>query len=102
MDIDFEKFFDTVDHDVLMSRVARRVKDKGLLRLIGRYLRCRRDGRRKAEPDGQGVPQGGPLSPMLSNILLDDFDKELEKRVIGSHAMPMTDHSGKSERASLA
>jgi len=80
VDIDLEKFFDTVDHDVLMSRVARRVGDKGLLRLIGKYLRAGVvvNGRRGRTV--RGVPQGGPLSPLLSNILLDDFDKELEKR----------------------
>ncbi len=80
MDIDLEKFFDTVDHDVLMSRVARRVRDKGLLRLLGKYLRAGVvvDGRLIRTV--RGVPQGGPLSPLLSNILLDDFDKELERR----------------------
>jgi len=80
VDLDLEKFFDTVDHDVLMHRVSRRIKDKGLLRLLGKYLRAGVvvDGRlcRTA----RGVPQGGPLSPLLSNILLDDFDKELERR----------------------
>jgi RNA-directed DNA polymerase len=80
VDIDLEKFFDTVDHDVLMSRVARRVKDKGLLRLIGRYLRCGVVVNGRLNQTTKGVPQGGPLSPMLSNILLDDLDKELEKR----------------------
>jgi len=78
--IDLEKFFDTVDHDVLMSRVSRRVKDKGLLRLIGRYLRCGVVVNGRLNQTAKGVPQGGPLSPMLSNILLDDLDKELEKR----------------------
>jgi RNA-directed DNA polymerase len=80
VDIDLEKFFDTVDHDVLMSRVSRRVKDKGLLRLIGRYLRCGVVVNGRLNQTAKGVPQGGPLSPMLSNILLDDLDKELEKR----------------------
>lgn len=80
VDIDLEKFFDTVDHDVLMSRVSRRVRDKGILRLIGRYLRAGVvvDGR--LNETSKGVPQGGPLSPLLSNILLDDLDKELERR----------------------
>jgi RNA-directed DNA polymerase len=80
VDIDLAKFFDTVDHDVLMHRVSRRVMDKGILRLIGKYLRAGVvvDGR--LNQTTKGVPQGGPLSPLLSNILLDDLDKELEKR----------------------
>jgi len=80
VDIDLEKFFDTVDHDTLMNRGARRVKDKGILKLIGKYLRAGVvvDGR--LNQTSKGVPQGGPLSPLLSNILLDDLDKELEKR----------------------
>jgi RNA-directed DNA polymerase len=80
VDIDLEKFFDTVDHDVLMSRVARRVRDKGLLRLIGQYLRAGVVVNGRLCSTVRGVPQGGPLSPLLSNILLDDFDKELERR----------------------
>ncbi|OGP95799.1 MAG: group II intron reverse transcriptase/maturase [Deltaproteobacteria bacterium RBG_16_47_11] len=80
VDIDVEKFFDTVDHDVLVSRVSRWVTDKGLLRLIGRYLRCGVVVNGRLNQTAKGVPQGGPLSPMLSNILLDDLDKELEKR----------------------
>ena len=75
-----EKFFDTVNHDVLMGRVARKVKNKGLLRLLGQFLRSgvMVDGR--LQPTRIGVPQGSPVSPILSNILLDDLDKELEKR----------------------
>ncbi len=80
VDIDLEKFFDTVDHDVLMSRVSRRIRSKGLLRLIGRYLRCGVVVNGRLNQTVKGLPQGGPLSPMLSNILLDDLDKELEKR----------------------
>lgn len=80
VDIDLEKFFDTVNHDILMSRIARKVKDKKILLLIRRYLQAgvMQDG--LVEPTEEGTPQGGPLSPLLSNIMLDDFDKELEKR----------------------
>jgi len=80
VDIDLEKFFDTVDHDTLMSRVARRVRDKGLLRLLGKYLRAGVMVKGRLNRTVKGVPQGGPLSPLLSNILLDDLDKELERR----------------------
>lgn len=80
VDIDLEKFFDTVDHDVLMNRVSRRVRDKGILRLIGKYLRAGVVVSGRLNKTSKGVPQGGPLSPLLSNILLDDLDKELERR----------------------
>jgi len=80
VDIDLEKFFDTVDHDVLMSRIARRVRNKGLLHLLGKYLRAGVVVKGRLIRTVRGVPQGGPLSPLLSNILLDDFDKELERR----------------------
>jgi RNA-directed DNA polymerase len=80
VDIDLEKFFDTVDHDILMNRVARRVRDKGLLRLLGKYLRAGVVVKGRLNRTVRGVPQGGPLSPLLSNILLDDLDKELERR----------------------
>jgi RNA-directed DNA polymerase len=74
------KFFDTVNHDVLMHRVARKVRDKRVLRLIGKYLRAGVMVNGRLQKTRKGVPQGGPLSPLLANILLDDLDKELEKR----------------------
>lgn len=80
VDLDLAKFFDTVQHDVLMRRVARRVKDKRVLRLIGRYLRAGMMEGGMVSPRAEGTPQGGPLSPLLSNILLDELDKELERR----------------------
>ena len=80
VDLDLEKFFDRVNHDVLMARMARKVKDKRVLRLIRRYLQSGVLIGGLVEPNRQGTPQGGPLSPLLSNILLDDLDKDLEKR----------------------
>jgi RNA-directed DNA polymerase len=80
VDLDLEKFFDRVQHDVLMSRVARKVRDKRVLCLIRRYLQAGiMEGGLVSQPT-MGTPQGGPLSPLLSNILLDDLDKELERR----------------------
>ena len=80
VDMDLEKFFDRVDHRLLMTRLARTIKDRRVLRLIRRYLKAEivRDGQR--EKWQEGIPQGGPLSPLLSNILLDELDKELERR----------------------
>ena len=80
VDMDLEKFFDRVNHDVLMARVARKVKDKRVLLLIRRFLQAgmMKDGITQVRREG--TPQGGPLSPLLSNILLDDLDKELEGR----------------------
>lgn len=80
IDVDLSKFFDRVQHDVLMNRVSRKVHDKRLLRLIGRYLRAGVMVEGVLQPTSEGAPQGGPLSPLLSNILLDDLDKELERR----------------------
>ena len=80
VDMDLEKFFDRVNHDALMARVARRVKDARMLRLIRRYLESGIMHGGLVEQRVEGTPQGGPLSPRLSNILLDDLDRELEKR----------------------
>jgi RNA-directed DNA polymerase len=81
VDIGLEKFFDRVNHDVLLSRVRRRVQDRRVLTLIHRFLKAgvlTLEG--SVEPTAEGTPQGGPLSPLLANLLLDEFDKELEKR----------------------
>ena len=80
VDMDLEKFFDRVNHDMLMARVGRKVTDKRVLGLIGRYLRAGLMEGGMVTARRQGTPQGGPLSPLLSNILLDDLDKELEQR----------------------
>ena len=80
VDMDLEKFFDRVNHDVLMSRVARKVADKRVLLLIRRFLEVGIMADGVIQPHEEGTPQGGPLSPLLSNILLDDLDKELERR----------------------
>jgi RNA-directed DNA polymerase len=81
VDLDLEKFFDRVNHQRLMARLAERVRDRSLLVLVGRMLKAK-----VVMPDGvvvstdEGVPQGGPLSPLLSNIVLDELDRELERR----------------------
>ncbi len=80
VDLDLAKFFDNVDHDILMARVARRIADRRLLALIGRCLRAGVLIDDSIQPSELGTPQGGPLSPLLANILLDDLDRELEGR----------------------
>ena len=80
VDIDLEKFFDRVNHDMLMGRVAKRVADKRLLRLIRAFLNAGVMENGLVSPTDEGTPQGGPLSPLLSNLVLDELDRELEKR----------------------
>jgi RNA-directed DNA polymerase len=80
VDLDLEKFFDRVNHDILMSRIARQVTDERVLKLIRRYLEAGLMRNGIAQARREGTPQGGPLSPLLSNILLTDWDRELERR----------------------
>ena len=80
VDVDLEKFFDRVNHDVLMGRLARRIADKRVLGLIRRYLEAGVMADGVVMERHEGTPQGGPLSPLLANVLLDEVDKELEKR----------------------
>lgn len=80
VDVDLSKFFDRVNHDRLMTKLSARIRDKRLLTLIGYYLRAGIMDKGQLLPSTEGVPQGGPLSPLLSNILLDSLDKELEHR----------------------
>lgn len=80
VDLDLEKFFDRVNHDLLMARLARRIGDKRLLRIIRRFLQAGMMADGVCIERYEGTPQGGPLSPLLANLLLDDLDKELERR----------------------
>jgi RNA-directed DNA polymerase len=89
IDLDVEKFFDRVNHDRLMNRLSTRVPDKRVLKVIGRFLRSGVMIGGLCEPTEEGAPQGGPLSPLLSNIVLDELDKELERR--GLHFVRFAD-----------
>ncbi len=80
VDMDLEKFFDRVNHDILMARLARRIADKRLLRIVRRFLEAGMMQNGVHVERREGTPQGGPLSPLLANLLLDDLDKELERR----------------------
>lgn len=80
VDMDLEKFFDSVNHDILMQRIKRRVTDRAVLILINRILKAAISINGKREPNRAGTPQGGPLSPLLANLLLDELDKTLEAR----------------------
>lgn len=81
VDLDLEKFFDKVNHDILMSRLAQRIKDKRVLYYIRQMLKAgMMDNEGIKQKREQGTPQGGPLSPLLANVLLDDLDRELENR----------------------
>lgn len=80
IDMDVTKFFDRVNHDILMARVAKTIRDKRVLRLIGRYLRAGVMTEGVVQASEEGTPQGGPLSPLLANIYLDALDQELERR----------------------
>jgi len=80
VDVDLERFFDRVNHDVLMDRLAKRIADKAVLRLIRRYLEAGIMGHGVVMERRGGTPQGGPLSPLLANVLLDEVDRALEQR----------------------
>jgi RNA-directed DNA polymerase len=80
IDLDLEKFFDRVNHDKLMGQIAKRVEDKRLLKLVRAFLNAGVMENRLVSPSVEGTPQGGPLSPLLSNLVLDELDQELERR----------------------
>ena len=100
VDLDLEKFFDRVNHDKLMGQIAKRVEDKRLLKLIRAFLNAGVMENGLVSPRGEGTPQGGPLSPLLSNLVLDELDRELERR--GHRFVRYADDSNiyvRSERA---
>jgi len=80
VDVDLEKFFDRVNHDILIDRLQKRIGDSGVIRLIRAYLNSGIMSDGVVQERFQGTPQGGPLSPLLANVLLDEVDKELERR----------------------
>src|SRR5437867_4356947 len=101
VDLDLEKFFDRVNHDKLMGQIAKRVRDKRLLKLIRAFLNAGVMENGLVSPSVEGTPQGGPLSPLLSNLVLDELDRELERR--GHRFVRYADDSNiyvRSERAS--
>ena len=100
IDLDLEKFFDRVNHDKLMGQIAKRVEDKRLLKLIRAFLNAGVMENGLVSPSVEGTPQGGPLSPLLSNLVLDKLDRELERR--GHHFVRYADDCNiyvRSERA---
>jgi RNA-directed DNA polymerase len=108
VDLDLEKFFDRVNHDILMSRVAQKVSDKRVLGLIRRYLQAGVLVGGLVEATEEGTPQGGPLSPLLSNIMLTDLDRELERRghrfvryADDSNIYVKSEHAGRRVKASI-
>jgi retron-type reverse transcriptase len=88
-DVDLEKFFDRVNHDVLMGKLHNRIEDGWMLRIIRRFLEAGMMADGVVMERHEGTPQGGPLSPLLANVLLDDVDKELERR--GHHFVRYAD-----------
>ena len=80
VDLDWEKFFDRVHHDKLMGQVAKRIADKRVLKLLRAFLTAGVMENGLVSPVDEGTPQGGPLSPLLSNLVLDELDRELERR----------------------
>ena len=101
IDIDIRAFFDNIDHDILMRRVAEKVKDKRVLQLIGKYLRAGVLVNGKVHRGTKGAPQGGPLSPLLGNIYLDALDTELESRGVAfcRYADDVTIYAGSARAA---
>jgi RNA-directed DNA polymerase len=100
VDLDLEKFFDRVNHDKLLGQIAKRIEDKRLLKLIRAFLNAGVMENGLVSPSGEGTPQGGPLSPLLSNLVLDELDRELERR--GHRFVRYADDSNiyvRSERA---